>query len=460
MAFLILTCGSLSAATYYVDSENGLDSHDGLSETKAFQTLDKVNQFPFQPGDRVLFKSNGLWRGTLKPCSGEPGNPVYYGAYGLNESRAKELIPAGFPRLYGSLDYAAADLWSETDTNIWVSKAVEPTSALYFPCDVGNIIFREDDSFFAAAPEQQKNHPLCGVKKWSKSDLKSPHDYYYQPEEHRVYIYHKGNPASDCAMMEMALRKHVINESDCHDVTYENLAVAFGAAHGFGGGNVKRLVINRCKVYYIGGGHQHTKNGRPVRFGNGIEFWNNAEDIIVSNNCIYQIYDAALTNQGSADTGSKNTSIQRNIIWRKNYIFCAEYSFEYWNRDAGQKTDNILFEDNTCLYAGFGWGHNQRPDINGAHLMFYNNSAKTTNFTVKNNRFCNSTEVCIRMENDWRSGLTLTKNTYEQAPGKAVIRWLRNNYFGLSDLKKYQQETGLDKKSQFAPYVEPEKSAL
>ena len=29
--------------TYYVDSENGKDTNDGLSEGKAFQTLNKVN---------------------------------------------------------------------------------------------------------------------------------------------------------------------------------------------------------------------------------------------------------------------------------------------------------------------------------------------------------------------------------------------------------------------------------
>jgi hypothetical protein len=37
--------------------------------------------------------------------------------------------------------------------------------------------------------------------------------------------------------------------------------------------------VRDCDVAWIGGGHQlTTPQGRPVRFGNGIEFWENAHD--------------------------------------------------------------------------------------------------------------------------------------------------------------------------------------
>lgn len=457
MSFLIVVACPVFATTYYVDSESGSDSNDGLSESTAFQTLAKVNAFPFKPGDRVLFKSTGLWRGTFKPHSGEPGNPIYYGAYGVTdeklkqtdklsaEDRRKLLDSAQLPQFYNSKDYSDPALWSEVSPNIWVSKEFAPSDPLYLPCDVGNIIFAVTDSY---GKEQNSDHLLCGVKKWSLDNLKQPHDYYYNPDNHRVYIYHQGAPTADCPMFEMALRQNIIEQGGCHDIVYENLALAYGAAHGFGGGSVKRITIQNCRISFIGGGHQFTtESGRPVRFGNGIEFWSCAEDMKVVGNLVYQIYDAALTNQGRAPSDSPHKSIERNILWTKNVISFSEYSFEYWNGDSGQITENVQFVDNDCYDAGYGWAHNQRPDINGAHLMFYHNSAQTKNFVVANNRFLRSTEVCLRMENDWRSGLTMKDNVYSQTENRPVIRWLIKNYYGVDDFEKYQQETGMDKGS-------------
>lgn len=48
--------------TYYVDSENGKDTNDGLSEGKAFQTLNKVNDLTLGAGDRVLLKTDRCLR--------------------------------------------------------------------------------------------------------------------------------------------------------------------------------------------------------------------------------------------------------------------------------------------------------------------------------------------------------------------------------------------------------------
>ena len=51
-------------------------------------------------------------------------------------------------------------------------------------------------------------------------------------------------------------------------------------------------------------------------------------------------------------------------------------------RPAEAATEDILFEHNTCVDAGMGWAHGQRPDPNGAHLMFYHNAARTASFVA------------------------------------------------------------------------------
>ncbi len=441
------------AHTYYVDSRLGKDSNSGTSVSSPFQSLDKINSFPFQPGDKILFKSGEIWRGTLLPHSGEPGNPIYYGRYGDSQKDSKFQLVSGLPLLYGSLDYSQPEQWIEVKPHVWATVKTDPSSQNYIGCDVGNIIVisLERDQLSTgeciAYPNAQ-----CGRKKWTLDELQSRMDYYYCIDEHRVYLYSEENPAARSSQIELALRKHVINQDRCHDVIYENLGVAFGAAHGFGGSSTARITIRGCSIFYIGGGHQHdAPDGRHVRFGNGIEFWNNAQDHLIENNTIWEIYDAALTNQGAADGDRGQKSIQRNIVYRNNHIYNAEYSFEYWNRDKSQLTENILFQGNLCYNAGCGWGHNQRPDKNGAHLMFYQNSAQTKNFVVENNTFADSTEVCLRMDSDWRTGLTLRNNKYAQSNNSPIIRWLIKTYYTEKQFDKWKQEVGLDSDSTILP---------
>lgn len=579
-ALALSLCSVAWSATYYVNSQIGNDDNDGLSETTAWQSIGKTNAAEIAPGDKILFVRGGLWRGIVRPHSGEPGNPVYYGAYGPKDQP--------LPMFYGSVAASDADDWTEVQPGVWATKKIEPvvgklfnqttrgdqkfqgdnawgrhqeqgakasskivgsgfsltcektgtasnhiqiwgpsvqpaipttglmvtfrarcskpynmpqitiqnsgspwnawfatggtasltsdwqTFAVFLPrirpseqpenetlryhlalggipegatldfelveareasidrskllyCDVGNIIFNHG--------KYTKLH-RCGIKKWTLEDCKKPGDYWYNSEDKRVYLRFDGNPGAELDSIELALRATMFEQGGKSDIVYENLALAYGAAHGFGGGSTKRIIIRSCDVYYIGGGHQFTRpDGHPVRFGNGIEFWGDCDQNLVEKCRLWEIYDAALTNQGREDS-------ETNITYRKNLIWNSEYSFEYWN---AKVTENILFEDNICIDSGFGWAHGQRPDPNGAHLMFYNNRAQTKNFVVRNNVFCNSTEVCIRMFNDWRESLTLEGNRYYQAE-KPLLRWEPGKkMFPKGGLKQMVDELGLEK---------------
>ena len=68
---------------YYVDASLGSDSNNGTSPSTAWQSLEKVNNTQFQPGDRILFKAGELWIGQLHPKgSGTDGNPIVIDQYG------------------------------------------------------------------------------------------------------------------------------------------------------------------------------------------------------------------------------------------------------------------------------------------------------------------------------------------------------------------------------------------
>jgi hypothetical protein len=395
LAFALLanvTCGvAASARTYFVDSSSGDDARSGLKEDTAWRSLQQVNAARLAPGDRVLFRRGQTWRGQLVAQSGSAESVVTYGAYGDGPK----------PVLLGSVAADRAEDWLPAGTNVWTTPAGNSLSV-----DVGNIIFDHGKA--------------TGFKRWTEADLKQDGDFFYDPKTRQVRLCLQQHPAQRYRSVELALRKHIIDQGGRGHVTYEDLDLRYGAAHGFGGGSTHHITIRGCDISYIGGGHQFTRpDGHPVRFGNGIEFWSSARDCLVEDCRLWEIYDAALTNQGDG------TNVESNIVYRRNVIWNCEYSFEYWNRGPASRTENILFEHNTCVDAGFGWGHCQRPDPNGRHLMFYDNTAQTTNVVVRYNIFSRATDSLLRLHGrDWTAALLMDYNCWFQPTG-AVALWDR-----------------------------------
>lgn len=71
-----------NGTAYFVDSASGDDSNPG-TERAPWKTLTKVNATEFQPGDRILFRSGGVWTGQLWPKgSGSAGHPILIDHYG------------------------------------------------------------------------------------------------------------------------------------------------------------------------------------------------------------------------------------------------------------------------------------------------------------------------------------------------------------------------------------------
>ena len=54
-----------TAAQYYVDSRSGDDTRAGTSPASAWRSLQKVNAFLFQPGDRLGFRAGSALVGAV-----------------------------------------------------------------------------------------------------------------------------------------------------------------------------------------------------------------------------------------------------------------------------------------------------------------------------------------------------------------------------------------------------------
>ena len=110
----VISAAVASATDYYLDPA-GSDASDGTSPETAWQTLEHIKYSGLvQPGDRVLLKRGGLWRGHLDAPSGTKDNPIYYGPYGEGEK----------PTIYSSVDLTDPDLWipPEEGSSIWKTR--------------------------------------------------------------------------------------------------------------------------------------------------------------------------------------------------------------------------------------------------------------------------------------------------------------------------------------------------
>jgi hypothetical protein len=298
----------------------------------------------------------------------------------------------------------------------------------WLPADVGNIIF--------------DNEASCGVKVWNEADLQAQGQYWYDEDRHGVKLYSESNPGEFYSAIECALRIHMINQSSRSYVTYENLALKYGGAHGIGGGSTAHIIVRDCDFGFIGGGDQHGGD-RTVRFGNGVEFWGNAHDCLVQRCRLWEIYDAALTNQNSGPNVK-----QYNITYRNNVIWNSEYSFEYWNRPENSETYNIRFEHNTCVNAGHGWGHTQRRDPSGRHLCFYTSPAAARDMFIRNNIFFEAATNAFfapQWAEEGLAALHMDNNLWHQAEDVMVL--LKDHPYTMAQFAQYQAEQGMEEHS-------------
>ncbi len=360
-------------------------------------SLDEVNALELAPGATVLFQRGGVWRGQLRVQSGTPEHPITYGAWGEGPC----------PLFQPSHDLAAPSAWTQKADGLWSAE----TGA---GADIGNVILDHGDAG-------------CLFKRGSRASLLQDRDFWCDPATRRVLVRSDaGNPASRWTSLEAAEKILVIDEGAAHDVVYDSLALRYGAAHGIGGGGVKRIVIRNCDITWIGGGYLYVDTlGNGVRYGNGIEFWGGAEDVLVEGCRVRQCWDAGLTNQSNVPG-----AIQRSIIWSKNEVSACEYSYEFWQQGDDAVARDVRLEGNVFRDAGAGWGHLQRWNPNAAHLMFYDTTVPTPGFAVTDNVFAHSEDVLARFFNVWRGGSLFSGNTWESG-GEPICRFHARPRAGL-----------------------------
>ena len=251
-------------------------------------------------------------------------------------------------------------------------------------------------------------------------------------------------PLNCTRQIEAAMKRVIVRFLDSTHVTVDGLTIAYTGAHGANGSYCKHGTIRNCEFLWIGGSHLYTRNGSPVRYGNGVEFWDGCEGMTVENNYFENIYDTAMTNQGRGEGEVKD------MVWRNNKTFRCEQAYEIWFSNPKMKVDRLFVTGNECVDSGYGWGHVQRPNKNGCHFLAYTLKCRIGDIRYERNTLNNARDAIIWFTNSRLSEFCIDNNTYIQdceAPDKTeLFRWSGLPAEGVT-FDAYRDATGNDRES-------------
>lgn len=349
-------------AVYYIDPEHGKKENSGLGENEPLQTNRKLS---LQPGDTVLFKRGSVIRDALWNVEGCEGQPITYGAYGTGAN----------PVFCGSVDLSDCALWTEVEAHIWKCTEELETAACNFVFD--------NDRF--------------GALVWKKEELRENGDWWdsgfsndgEKIRQHETLLYCEKNPAEYYAHIECVLYRYRSLAATGHDMVIQDLTFCNNGVHAIAGeGPVRNMKIVNCRFFHIGGCVWSLK--QKIRFGNGVECWNVAENVLVEGCRFDDIYDSAVTHQGGAGCEpAKGFYIRNNVFSR-----CGMAAYE--QRDRLPKDGE--FVGNLCMDAGKGFSHFRAelprnseiwPQPMGHHIFLWRIEAADadTHFLIGNNTF-------------------------------------------------------------------------
>jgi hypothetical protein len=188
----------------------------------------------------------------------------------------------------------SAEVWIAGATFKRVIEAEPDRVTFEETSDVGNLLlFSERASGLHSEPDHY------GWKMMNQSDVKKPGDFYFDRYSKLLTTFCDEGPPSKCwpGGVEASLDITQVNMNGASHVVVDGLAVWFGAAHGINGGSVDNIIVRNCDFAWIGGGilsYDFRSTGKPVRYGNGIQWWGGAKNVEVYNNRLWQIYDTPL----------------------------------------------------------------------------------------------------------------------------------------------------------------------
>lgn len=371
---------------YYVSADGCSSDGTVMSDPMSLETANKKR---FTSKDKILFRKNDVFYGQVNLNIEKVNDSMaYVGAYGEGE----------LPIISGAKIFQNSSKCEKIAENIYKINLNEADYGIVGDNQINEVGFIAVD-----------NKKIYGnvVKKYDL--LKNDMDFYC--ENNNIYIVCDTNPIIKFGKLIFATRIDLFRVSNNCEV--ENLKFMYTGSNVLVKRNypINNVYIHNCVIDTNGGSKSNTSTENEIaRYGNGIEFWCGASNVIIENNYLNNIYDAGITLQGSG--GEFN-----NIIIRNNIIVNTCYSFELWASDKSLGMNNIKIYNNYSINEGKGWGQSVRPNpYNSANFVFYgfgNNAEMDIN--IYNNHLFNSTRlyyVLYSIKDRFKSEIYIDNNYY------------------------------------------------
>ena len=408
--------------TYYV-SADGI-SNDGTDINNPM-SLNEANKKTYYGNEKVLFKRGDTFYGVINfNVEATEEKMFYIGTYGEGEEK---------PIISGANILVNSNAWLYDEENLYkidlsnYSNFYGIGRTYWEPYNIG---FLEDE-----------NGNIYGKRKKSKKLLEDENDFYC--ENNYLYIKSIINPSQKFGRIKFVSRNNLVRISSNTIIT--GLNIQDTGAHGIvkKGNELKNVYIYNCIIQNIGGSVQTASTF--TRYGNGIEFWNQAENTLVEKCIIKNIYDGAYTVQGNTTlTGFQNNVCRNNIFINCTYDI-ELFAYNKTDTSLKAKMKNQLIENCISINQGKGWGYTVRPDKKAPSMLMIwekNSIPKDADITLQNNKYINSR--CLfyarsSINNVYYSNIINSNNNIYL--NKETTLFAGNgNYQDRSILKEYNQD--------------------
>lgn len=292
---------------FYVSAQ-GDDRDDGRTPLSPWRTLEKVNGFTFQPGDRLRFRCGDTFYG-----------PLNIRANRMDGGPACTIEPYGgdirnMPKL-SCYKIIRPEVWADMGGGVWRVEINNPAQITGNVTTVGadgaNIGFLNVDG------------KLYANKSPSLSNLRRDWDFHSDGASF-LYVKSTRNPGQRASSIMAAPR--VVAIGDSPSMRYRYLDITGAGGHGVRWAGRSDIDMRFCHIHEIGGSY----HAAQTRYGNGAEIWVGCSNISVSDCLLGDIYDTATTAQGfpvqTPGAGWNRISLNDNFAYR-----CAQ-AFEVWAR--------------------------------------------------------------------------------------------------------------------------------